>query len=107
MERKFKTVEAVDDYLMTVSDSDVSDFSDEELEICQLPPDETYRISEEDNIDNNNFNSVVPADVCIIKGPQKMITGALLKTQLTLLPHCHVKKKGIKRNFQLMDNAFL
>lgn len=62
MEKKFKTLEEAVDYLNTLRDSDVSDFSDEEIEICQLPHDENDRISEED-IDDNILTPVVPADV--------------------------------------------
>lgn len=64
MEKKFKTLEEAVDYLNTLRDSDVSDFSDEEIEICQLPPDENDRISEEEDIDDNILTPVVPADVC-------------------------------------------
>ncbi|GFT74164.1 hypothetical protein NPIL_310211 [Nephila pilipes] len=75
---------------MTLRDSNLSDFSDEEHENRQLPPDEV--ISEEEDIDDDIFNSFVPADVCEhlnilinkigyhqVPSP-KMITGALLKT---------------------------
>lgn len=81
MEKKFKTLEAAVDYLMSLRDSDVSDFSDEDFEICQLPPDENDRISEEEDIDDNNLSPVVPADV---SGHLSILTNKLSINQNSL-----------------------
>lgn len=64
MERRFKHVAQSIDYLMSPIDCDVSDISNDEPEIWQLPTAENERISEEDDIDDNRLCPVIPAYVC-------------------------------------------
>lgn len=64
MKRWFKHVEEAVDYLMSLSDSDVSDISDKNLEICQFPLDKSEHILEKEDTDDNILRPVIQADVC-------------------------------------------
>lgn len=59
MSKKILTVQEAVSYLETLSDSDLSD-----VDICQLPPDEPGNITEEEDILENDFEPVMPKNVC-------------------------------------------
>ncbi|XP_063224687.1 beta-1,3-galactosyltransferase 5-like [Bacillus rossius redtenbacheri] len=52
------------DYMNSLNDSDITDNSDEEYDLCQLPPEENERLTDNEDIDDNNLGEVEPTDVC-------------------------------------------
>jgi DNA excision repair protein ERCC-6 len=58
--KRFLTVEEALDYLETLSD----DSGENVIDICQFPPEESGCITDEEDINEDNFECVMPADVC-------------------------------------------
>lgn len=59
----FRTLEEAVDYLNEILDDDKQDIGDK-VDICQLPPEETADLTDEEKIDDNILEEVVPSDVC-------------------------------------------
>lgn len=57
--KPFRTVEEAVDYFYTLSDD-----SDECIDICQLPPEESGCLTDEEDVSEDIFEPVLPADVC-------------------------------------------
>ncbi|GFV88201.1 uncharacterized protein TNCV_3243501 [Trichonephila clavipes] len=53
----FRTVEEALEYFYTLSDDE------EPIDICQLPPEESACLTDEEDIDEDTIQSVLPADV--------------------------------------------
>ncbi|GFW04587.1 uncharacterized protein TNCV_2226051 [Trichonephila clavipes] len=56
--KPFRIVEEALEYFYTLSDDE------EPIDICQLPPEESGCLTDEEDIDKDTFQSVLPADVC-------------------------------------------
>ena len=57
--KPFRTVEEALDYFYTLSDD-----SADCIDFCQLPPDESGCLTDEEDINEDNFEPVLPGDVC-------------------------------------------
>ncbi|GFS39029.1 uncharacterized protein TNIN_404241 [Trichonephila inaurata madagascariensis] len=56
--KPFRTVEEALEYFYALSDDE------EPIDNCQLPPEESGCLTDEEDIDEDTFQSVLPADVC-------------------------------------------
>ncbi|GFS62887.1 uncharacterized protein TNIN_116561 [Trichonephila inaurata madagascariensis] len=56
--KPFRIVEEALEYFCTLSDDE------EPIDICQLPPKESGCLTDKEDIDEDTFQSVLPADVC-------------------------------------------
>ncbi|GFU95174.1 uncharacterized protein TNCV_4139581 [Trichonephila clavipes] len=56
--KPFRTVEEALEYFYTLSDDD------EPIDICQLPPEQSGCLTDEEDIDKDTFQYVLTADVC-------------------------------------------
>ncbi|GFV80463.1 uncharacterized protein TNCV_2149971 [Trichonephila clavipes] len=56
--KPFRTVEEALEYFYTLADDE------EPIDICQLPPEECGCLTDEEDIDEDTFQSVLPANVC-------------------------------------------
>lgn len=63
MEKEFCTLEDAVEFLTYIRNVDYEDDTDCELDICQLPPDENDRVTDEENIDEEKLEAVIPKDV--------------------------------------------
>lgn len=59
MSKRFLTIPDAVAYLETLTEADLED-----VDICQLNPDEPGDITDEEDIDENNLDAVTPFDVC-------------------------------------------
>lgn len=57
--KPFRTVEEALEYFYTLSDD-----SDDCIDICQMPPEETGCLTDEKDVNEDTFEPVLPADVC-------------------------------------------
>ncbi|XP_046406305.1 uncharacterized protein LOC124171207 [Ischnura elegans] len=47
------------EYLDVLSDDELSEY-----ELCQLPPEEDYRLTDEEDVNENDLGEIIPADTC-------------------------------------------
>lgn len=92
--KEFLTLEEAVEYLHQLQDEDLHEL-DSEIDIIQLPPDESGNITDEENIDENILETVVPSDVC-----GKVIVSMNQKERE--LPADNTKKRKVTHNWKKM-----
>ncbi|XP_046384890.1 piggyBac transposable element-derived protein 1-like [Ischnura elegans] len=57
--KEFLTLKEVVEYLDVLSDDELSEY-----ELCQLPPEEDHRLTDEEDVNENDLGEIIPADTC-------------------------------------------
>lgn len=100
---RFLTVQEAIEYFNTLSDSD-----DSIIDICQLPPDESCDVTDEEDVNENEFEKITPADVC---GQVEIFTHRSPNVSddeaIASIPSTSQAEPSLKRKRKLPDNKII
>ena len=89
-------MEKVFEYLDVLSDDELSEY-----ELCQLPPEEDHRLTDEEDVNENDLGEIIPADTSSeisLTLPNRADYGEKEEDSLP-------RRKGIKQKSSTMGNG--